>query len=182
MRSPRDWRVPCSLIPACPEYLLCSGLREVFPCPAAAHSCFPSGCGCSQMGRPVKRRSSLAVSKGTVPLSARVRTPAVGSVGASPVEAPSSFRFVQSWASPRWLSSQFVWEPSDVPLGFRGAGGRGKGEGALLFLLGWTDFPLFRVSEFGTVNMAQTGSCLRLNKTIGIKPFVSCITLQETPN
>lgn len=57
-----------------------------------------------------------------------------------------------------------------------------RGEEVLLFLSGWTEFAFFRDLEFGTVNMAQPGSLLHLNKTIGFKPFVSCITLQKTPN
>lgn len=67
-----------------------------------------------------------------------------------------------------------------MPLTFRGGTGRAKG--VFLFLSGWIEFAFFRISEFGTVNVAQPGSLLHLNKTIGIKPLVSCITLQETPD
>lgn len=60
--------------------------------------------------------------------------------------------------------------------------GTSRGKGVLLFLSGWIEFTFFRISEFRTVNRAQPGSLVHLNKTVGTKPFVSCITLQETPD
>lgn len=62
------------------------------------------------------------------------------------------------------------------------ARGTSRGKGALLFLSGWIIFAFFRISDFGTVNTAQAGSLLHLNKTVGIKPSVSCIALQDTPD
>lgn len=60
--------------------------------------------------------------------------------------------------------------------------GTSRGKGMLLFLTGWIELAFFIISKFGTVNTAQPGSLHHLNKTVRIKPFVSCITLQETPD
>lgn len=102
--------------------------------------------------RPGRLRSSLAISKGMVPLSAPVGTPAVGLVGASPwMHLLHIALFRAGLPQPGFCPSLFrnrVMCPSASEEPERG---RSRGEGALLFLSGWTEFAFFRVwdSKYG---------------------------------
>lgn len=104
--------------------------------------------------------------------------PALGSSKCSPAEKSSSFHFVQSWPSPSCLLCGFVGGVSDVPLILRGAAERtGRAKGVFLSLSGWMESAFSRISDFGTVNTARAGSLLHLNKTISIRPLLSCRAL-----
>lgn len=127
-REPQSPQAGGSLSLSSPDVLFlpcvcCNGLWDISPCPVTLNSRFQSGCDQSQRDSQ-HAEELMAVSKGSVPLAALLDPALV--CRSFLMDVSSLLCFVWNWASLSWCWSQFVWESTDVLLGFKIVGMRAK--------------------------------------------------------